>query len=227
MTIIVHSSDAVTLVGGGQLRVQDLTIALSLAPSLVAADGGADHLLTANLQPQAVIGDMDSISAAAAAAFAGVLHPVTEQLTTDFDKALRHIAAPLIIAVGVTGGRFDHELAVLHTLLRHPDRLCVVLGPDSLLFLCPPDLTLNLPLGLPFSLFPLGLVRCASAGLRWPTDQLLFSPVALIGTSNEVTGPVNVRPDAPAMLVILPAATLTEVVKALRALPATWPARAG
>ena len=232
MAVIVHSLAAVTLVGGAQLRLQDLSMALSLAPNLVAADGGADRLLAAGLQPQAVIGDMDSITDQAAAAFASVLHRVPEQETTDFDKALRHIAAPLVIAVGVTGGRFDHELAVLHSLLRHPATPCVVLGPDSLLFLCPPRLDLILDPGTLFSLFPLRPVRCASTGLRWPTDHLQFAPGQIIGTSNavagprvagpKVAGPVRLQADAPAMLVILPASVLGPVVTALLAAPGRW-----
>jgi thiamine pyrophosphokinase len=226
MAVIVHSSEPVTLVGGADLRRNDLNMALSFAPGLVAADGGADHLLRAGLQPQAVIGDMDSISDAARRAHAVVMHPVPEQLTTDFDKALRHIAAPLVIALGVTGGRFDHELAALHVLLRHPDRVCVVLGPDSLMVLCPPVLALNLPLRSVVSLFPMGPVRCASTGLRWPTDGLDFAPGSVIGTSNEAIGPVTLAPDAPLMLLILPADALAETVRALLAAPARWPARA-
>ena len=226
MAVIVHSSVPVTLVGGADLRLSDLTMALTFAPGLVAADGGADHLLQAGPQPQAVIGDMDSISGPARLAFAGVLHPVPEQETTDFDKALRHVAAPLVIALGVTGGRFDHELAALHVLLRHPDRVCVVLGPDSLTVLCPPVLALNLAAGTVVSLFPMGPVRCGSTGLRWPTDGMDFAPATVIGTSNEATGPVTLTPDAPAMLLILPAGTLAETVRALLAAPAQWPARA-
>lgn len=227
MAVIVHSSDPVTLVGGADLRLTDLTNALRFGPTLVAADGGADHLLRAGLQPQAVIGDMDSITDAASAAFAGVLHRVPEQQTTDFDKTLRHIAAPLVIALGVTGGRFDHELAALHVLLCHPDRLCLLLGPDSLTVVCPPELTLHLTPGTVVSLFPMGPVRCGSTGLRWPTDGLDFVPTSLIGTSNEATGPVTLTPDAPAMLLILPADTLAETVRALLTAPAQWPARAG
>ena len=227
MAVIVYSSDAITLVGGAELRRSDLTTALSFAPFLVAADGGADHLLREGLQPQAVIGDMDSISDPAAVAFGPVLHKVAEQLTTDFDKALRHVAAPLVIAVGVTGGRFDHELAALHVLLRHPDRVCVVLGPDSLMVLCPPELALDLAPGTVVSLFPMGPVRCGSTGLRWPTDHLNFDPASVIGTSNEAVGPITLTPNSPAMLLILPAETLAEAVRALLAAPARWPARAG
>ena len=226
MAVIVHSSDPVTLVGGADIRLSDLTIALTFAPGLVAADGGADHLLQAGLQPQAVIGDLDSITDAARFAFDHVLHHVPEQQTTDFDKALRHIAAPLVIALGVTGGRFDHELAALHVLLSHPDRLCLLLGPDNLTMLCPPALSLDLTPGTVVSLFPLGPVRCGSTGLRWATDGLDFAPDRLIGTSNEATGPVTLTPDAPAMLLILPADALAETVRALLAAPAQWPARA-
>lgn len=235
MPIIVDTTTAVTLVGGADLRAEVLTKALSLAPGLVAADGGADHLLAAGLQPQAVIGDMDSISGAARLAFAAVLHPVAEQMSTDFDKALRHISAPLVIAVGVTGGRLDHELAVLHTLLRHPDRRCVVLGPESLVVLCPPVLTLDLTPGLTVSLFPMGPVRVRSTGLRWPTDHLRFAPGQVIGTSNQVAGPLSglmsgpvvLHCDAPLMLLILPASALAAVVTALQAAAAPWPVHAG
>ena len=226
MAVIVHSPGPVTLVGGANLRRSDLKKALSFAPVLVAADGGADHLLRAGLQPQAVIGDMDSITGAARAAFAAVLHPVTEQMTTDFDKALRQIAAPLVIALGVTGGRFDHELAALHVLLRYPHRVCVVLGPDTLTVLCPPRLALTLAPGTPVSLFPMGPVRCGSTGLRWPTEGLDFAPATVIGTSNAAIGPVTLTPDAAAMLLILPASALAETVRAVLAAPARWPVRA-
>ncbi len=225
--MIVDSPVPVTLIGGGELRPQDLTTALSLAPTLVAADGGAGAVLAAGLTPSAVIGDMDSISPEAAAAFADRLHPIAEQETTDFDKALRHVAAPLVIAVGVTGGRFDHELAVMHTLVRRADRACLVLGHESVTFVCPPSLSLQLDPGTVVSLFPMGPVEVASEGLRWPTGGLAFAPDSLIGTSNEALGPVRLKAGAPRMLVILPRLVLPEAVRALRAAPGRWPARAG
>ena len=41
-----------------------------------------------------------------------------------------------------------------------------------------------------------------------------------------VTGPVRLLADGPRMLVILPRDTLPEVVRALTAVPATWPVHA-
>jgi len=223
--MIVRSPEPVTLVGGGQLGTDDLATALSRAPGLVAADGGAAVLLAAGLTPLAVIGDMDSIPPRVAAAFADRLHPVAEQETTDFDKALRLIAAPLIIAIGFAGGQLDHALAALHALVVQRQARCIILGADSLTFLCPPVLSLDLPVATRLSLFPLGPVSIASQGLVWPTEGLRFAPDSRIGTSNAVAGPVTLRPRAARMLVILPRDCLDAAMGALRGAPG-WGQRA-
>ncbi len=221
---IVQSGEAVTLLGGGALGADDLALALARAPRLVAADGGARHAAAAGQAPMAVIGDMDSLGDAAAR-FADRLHEIAEQDSTDFDKALRNIDAPLVLAVGFTGGRLDHELAVFHGLVARPERRCLLIGAESLVFLCPPRIGLDLAPGTPFSLFPMGEVGCVSQGLRWPTAGIDFAPARRVGTSNEVTGPVTLRCDAPLMLGLAPRAALDAVIAALLAAPRGWPAR--
>lgn len=221
--MIVHSPDPVTLVGGAPFGRSDLNTALALAPTLVAADGGADGLLALGHRPEAVIGDMDSLSPAARKVLGDRLIPVEEQETTDFDKALRHIEAPVTLALGFSGGRFDHELAALSTLLRRPDRRCIVIGPESITFLCPSEIALDLPVGMVLSLFPMGPVRVASRGLFWPTDHIDFAPEGRIGTSNRVAGRVWLRADRPRMLVILPREGLAPAVAALAASPVWAP----
>ena len=64
---IVQSTQGVTLAGGGPFSARDLALALKRAPVPVAADSGADRLLNLGAMPEAVIGDMDSISTAARA----------------------------------------------------------------------------------------------------------------------------------------------------------------
>ena len=223
MRVIVHSQDPVTLIGGADVAPADITTALRLAPSLVAADGGAGTLLRIGLVPVAVIGDMDSLQDDAALAFADRLHRVTEQDSTDFDKAVTRIDAPLVIALGFSGGRLDHELAALHSLVLRPDRPCILLGPESLCFHCPPDMAMPLAPGTVVSLFPFADVGVESVGLRWATAGLDFAPYRRIGTSNEALGPVELRAEAPGMLVILPRATLPLVVPSLLA-ALRWPA---
>ena len=211
--MIVESLDGVTLAGGAPFTARELAWARGFAPVIVAADAGADRLLRLGAEPVAVIGDMDSVSPQAQARLAGRLFPIPEQETTDFDKALRSIAAPFVLGLGFAGRRADHTLAVLNALLRHPDRRCFILSGTDVTFLCPRDLALDLPPGTRFSLFPMGRVAGSSQGLRWPIAGLAFAPDASIGTSNVVTGPVRLQFDADKMLAVLPVRYLAAVLR--------------
>ncbi|WP_422826519.1 thiamine diphosphokinase [Thalassococcus sp. BH17M4-6] len=193
--------------------------------AVVAADGAADLLVDAGVRPDAVIGDMDSIRPETRAALPkDVLHEITEQDSTDFDKCLRNIAAPLVLGLGFLGARVDHELAALTVLARRADRRCVLVGEEDVILLCPPEFTIDLPEGCRVSLFPLGPVTGRSEGLRWPIDGLEFAPALRGGTSNMATGgQVRLRMDAPLMLLILPRSLLAQVRQALAQQPSSWP----
>ena len=110
------SRQPVTLIGGAPVPRADLDAALALAPVLAAADGGADAALANGLVPQAVWGDFDSISPQARAAIPTEnLHRIAEQDSTDFEKCLSRIDAPLVIAVGFSqlgSGQMRHLKSV-------------------------------------------------------------------------------------------------------------------
>lgn len=213
---MLHSSATITIIGGGFVNQNHLLRVLRLAPDMVAADGGADVALAAGLSPMMVIGDFDSISDAARRAIpADRLHHVPEQDSTDFEKCLRAVAAPLILGLGFMGARFDHALSAMNTLARHPHRRCILVGEEDICFLCPPRLALDLPAGMRLSLFPMTAVRGESEGLRWPIAGIDFAPGGRIGTSNEVSGPVRLRMGEGAMVVILPEAALEVAAGAL------------
>jgi len=226
-TGIVSNSEPVTLVGGGEASLADLAEALALAPLCVAADGGARLALEAGVDVAAVIGDFDSVGAQLSQIPASRHIKITEQDSIDFDKALRHITAPVVVAVGFTGGRLDHQLAALHVLMAYPDRPCVLMGETEVTFVCPPQVTLPLQAGDVVSLFPMAGVHGTSRGLKWEIDGLLFDPMVKIGTSNAATGPVAMTMTAPAMLVVLPRARLAAITQVLAHAPpsARWPAR--
>ncbi|NYI28404.1 thiamine diphosphokinase [Sulfitobacter geojensis] len=226
---IVYSPDPITLVGGGDATPQDLAEALTLAPICVAADGGAALAVRCGVDPVALIGDFDSIAEEDLARIpADRQHRITEQDSTDFDKALCRIAAPVVLGVGFLGGRMDHQLAALHTLAMRCERPCLLMGQEEVICLAPPEIHLPTQAGDVVSLFPLAPVLGHSDGLHWPIQGLAFDPVTRIGTSNRATGPVTLRMDAPAMLLVLPRRIMPALVSAL-ALPycARWPARAG
>lgn len=222
-------SDPVTLLGGGQASPTDVAEAMALAPTCVAADGGAELASRAGVSLAAVIGDFDSVSPETLA-----LTPpekrfhIAEQDSTDFDKALRHIVAPVTVGVGFLGARLDHQLAALNVLATYPDRPCVLLGATEIVFLCPPTFALDTQAGDVVSLFPLGPVTGTSSGLQWEIDGLHLDPMGQTSTSNAARGPLSLAVDRPALVLMLPRAYLGAAVRTLAAapLPARWTVRA-
>lgn len=191
---------------------EDLQKALTLAPICVAADGGAAQAVAAGVIPQAVIGDMDSLGEDVQMQLPqDRLHRIDEQDSTDFDKALRHVAAPVVIGVGFCGGRIDHQLAAFHTLLARAERPCILLAGAEIVFLAPRHVVMDCGAGDVVSLFPLVEMRMQSTGLEWPVDEVRFNPADTIGTSNRAVGRAELRTDVPGMLVIAPAALLAQV----------------
>ncbi|MGP6087079.1 thiamine diphosphokinase [Antarctobacter jejuensis] len=226
-TKIVQSGNPVVLIGGGACDPSVLATVVAAAETVVAADGGALRVLELGRMPDAVYGDMDSLPPEIQNQLApGVLRPIAEQDSTDFDKCLRHVDAPLILGYGFLGKRLDHQLSAMTVLARRPDKRCLLIGDEDVVVLCPPELSLDLTPGTRLSLYPMGAVTGRSTGLRWPIDGLTFSPAATVGTSNEVTGPVHLSLDEPLMLLILPVACLNELLAGLAASPGAWPAHA-
>ncbi|TRD22453.1 thiamine diphosphokinase [Palleronia caenipelagi] len=201
---ILSSRHPVTLVGDGPVRDEEIHWSLQNAPRVVAADGGAAKLIATGVQPQHVIGDMDSLPRDLTAQLDPArLHKVDEQDSTDFQKCLSRIEAPLVIGLGFLGGRLDHTLASLTTLIQSRTP-CLLIGDGMLAFHVTQDIAMELPMGSLLSLYPLRRVTGRSEGLRWPIDGITLDPSGRVGTSNEVSGSVKLSFDNPGMIVILP-----------------------
>ncbi|NIZ11670.1 thiamine diphosphokinase [Pseudooceanicola sp. HF7] len=225
---VIESEGPVALIGGGEITGPVAERLMVMCGPVVGADGGAEWLLRKGRMPDAVIGDMDSLKPTWARKIPkDRLFRITEQESTDFEKCLTRIEAPLVIGTGFLGRRVDHMLAAFTVMARYPDRPCLLAGAEDVIFHAPPRLELNLPRGYRFSLFPMGPVTGRSEGLEWPIDGIDFAPDGRIGTSNRVSGPVRLSFDAPGMLVMVPGEALADVAEALLAQTARWSARAG
>ncbi|MEM9754965.1 MAG: thiamine diphosphokinase [Pseudomonadota bacterium] len=226
---IVHSATLVTLLGAGALDPADLDFALARAPTLVAADGGADAALAAGHMPVAAIGDFDSLSDDARMRLGpDRLHRISEQDSTDFHKALHAIAAPGVLAVGFSGRRVDHELAAFHTLAREIGPACVMIGPHDAVAAVRRPLRLAVGAGTRVSLFPMQPVTGRSSGLRWPIEGISFAPTGRIGTSNvAVDDVVELTLDGPGMLVIVPRAQAAALIAGVMDFPLSRGAATG
>lgn len=215
------------IVGGGELYPKDLDALRNMVGPIYAADSGADKVLAARLPLQGVIGDFDSISNDTRKTIPQAQQfPSSDQNSTDFEKSLGLLRAPIIHAVGFTGARLDHQLAVMNGLVKFPTQRVIVWGDHDVICICPPKLDLALPVGCRISLFPMGLVRGKSTGLRWPIGGLAFAPDGQIGTSNITERATqSLQFTAPMMLLCLPRNHLWHLAAALSSAP-HWPVHA-
>jgi len=181
----------VILVGASPVPIDRALANLPNDWPLIAADGGASTVLELGRVPEAIIGDMDSLSSAVNIPDGVSTLHLRGQDDTDFEKCLARIDAPLIVGLGFLEARLDHSLAAIHTLMRLPhDRPVLLVGTTDILLRVQGNFAASMPAGTRLSVWPLGQQPFhASTGLRWPLDGLAMAPGQLIGTSNEVTDP--------------------------------------
>ena len=221
--MFVDSLEPIVLVGGGEVGAGDMDLANSFSSRFVAADGGAEAIVHSGRTPEAVIGDFDSLPAALRRSLpVEACFPIAEQDSTDFEKCLRNVRAPVVLGVGFLGRRLDHQLAALSVLMRYAHVCCILIGAHEVVLHAPPALRLPMRAGEPVSVFPLVPVRARSTGLQWSLDGLDLRPDGMIGTSNRSTGDLDLAFDAPGMIVMLPRTALPDLMAA--ALP-VWPER--
>ena len=208
----------VTLLGAGLHRELDLIECLAIAPNLVVADGGIDKIQISGLTPKLIVGDFDSIKSENYWEKKGVeLKKIDEQDSTDFQKCLYFTDAPIYLAVGFTGLRSDHFLAVCSEIAKNSEKKVIIVDETDIILNLPKEAKLNLESGIRFSLFPLVEVKgISSTGLKWPINGIRFSPNGVIGTSNETNcQEVKINITESGMLVILPRVFLKAAINCL------------
>jgi thiamine pyrophosphokinase len=207
------------VVGGGTMDAHLLHRLHAEGAHVVGADGGGDAIAEAGLVPEAIIGDLDSLADPEGWPIATKVIRIPEQLTTDFQKVIYSTKAPVTVALGMTGKRFDHTLAALSavTEVARTRRIILVDEFDIALAVSGP-FSFAVKAGERVSVHPLMPIDFErSSGLVYPLDGLHLAPGALIGTSNAaVNGPVEIVPvgDTP-WLLILEKAHLWTLIEAL------------
>ena len=184
-TLPIISEKNVVLVGGGWVHEEMLQQYINNS-HIIALDGGADTLVRLGLQPDCIIGDMDSMQNAHTAP----IHHLSDQNSTDFDKALRNISAPSLVAFGVLGDRLDHGLATLHSLRRHKmaTKTTLIGREDAICYVEAERKELTLPTASRVSLWCMENTEfLASRGLQYPLNGLTLGPSGMQGTSNITT----------------------------------------
>jgi thiamine pyrophosphokinase len=221
---IINFAGLCIIVGGGAVDIELLRELYLQGGHLVGADGGADAIVKAGLRPEAIIGDFDSLENPMSWLGRTRLITIAEQETTDFEKALYSTRAPVTVALGMTGKRFDHTLAALDVVARQAVGRPIILVDEA-------DIAIAMSGAFSFaveprervSVHPLVPIRFRkSEGLKYPLDGLKMAPGEKSGTSNEATtGPFSIEPDPrghpPAWMLILDRRHVFGVIDALLA----------
>jgi thiamine pyrophosphokinase len=227
--ILIETQTPVTLVGAGPVSRRQIADSLLVAPELYAADGGAQKTVGLSRPLRAVIGDLDSLTRDETWRNSGTqIIEIDEQDTTDFEKCLSIIRAPLIVGLGFLDGRLDHQIAALGALVASPLPVILV-GRTDLCLHVPSDIVLDLSPGTRLSLMPINPVTVTGSGLRWPLDHLTLAPGGRTGVSNVTVAPqVRVATGGPGCLLVLPrrhlAALARQVLAGALARPLSTPA---
>ena len=220
MSETIKFDQPVILVGGGEVD-ESLLWQFSHLP-IIAADGGANFLRQMSLLPVAVIGDLDSIKNKDHWHKTSRVIELAEQDTTDFEKCLYTIDAPVFIATGFTGSRFDHTLAALHVMQKyHQKKPVILVSGDDVLCVSSGNIKLQLPVGTRVSVYPLNRVSFKlSDGLQYPLDNITMQVGEMIGTSNVSDKPlVNIVSESGGgcFALILPLSQLAAMAQMLHA----------
>lgn len=165
---------------------------LENASFIVACDGAADKLLERKLQPNLIIGDLDSVSQTTLEKYADIVLRVKRQDNTDLMKAIEWCLEDKrtdIVILGATGGREDHTVGNLFAITSYASRMSITLHTDTGYFVAlPKSGRIETFAGQQISLFPQPLnMKISSGGLKFPLKDTVL-PYMHSGTLNEAEG---------------------------------------
>lgn len=183
------------IIGNGDFPKKEYPLyLLSRADYIVCCDGALDRYLrytrdhSMTRLPDAVIGDMDSISASSRKKYAHLAVKVDDQETNDQTKAFDYVIRTFkdvseIIFLAATGKREDHTLGNMSLLMEYVRRddvkasgIHIEMVSDYSTIIPVTDSTeLDCGQGRSISIIsPDSSLRIRSEGLQWPTDNVIF-----------------------------------------------------
>jgi thiamine pyrophosphokinase len=167
----------VVVVADGSFPVHQIPLGyIREADVIVCCDGSAETIHNAGLKPQAIVGDMDSISQELSDIYAECVYIVEDQDTNDLTKAVNwcyESGYKDIVIVGATGIREDHTIGNISLLAEYTAFINVMMVTDSGIFY--PFLescSINSFQGQQVSVFSINPETVISSyGLRYPLNK--------------------------------------------------------
>jgi len=107
---------------------------LKNAKRIICCDGSAQNLILAGMEPEAIVGDLDSLNDDLANRFSDRIFPDESQETNDLTKAVSwccKMGYKDIVIVGATGKREDHTIGNISLLAEYIKYLNVIMVTDT------------------------------------------------------------------------------------------------
>jgi thiamine pyrophosphokinase len=192
-----HSSTGVILLGGELAVAAAVKALVKRHRPLLCADGGARHAKRLSLEPDFIVGDMDSLPKPLPRWGRAVFWCDFDEERSDFDKVLDFaidIGLHRVYVAGVMGGGVDHALVNLAIIAARSAEIEIILVDDGTASLMGPgNYRLDYAKGRRFSLLSLPPgARVSLSGARYALKKQLLIPGSR-GLGNAAQGRVALR----------------------------------
>ena len=191
---ISFEPEAVILANGEFPKHPITTALLNNSKYLVCCDGATNQLIdNSNRLPNAIVGDLDSLSEENKLRFSGIVYHVGEQETNDLTKSVKFClnrGIRNIIILGATGKREDHTIGNISLLAEYigfeGTNICMV--TDFGIFTAiKENSSFESYAGQQVSIFNINDAQITSSNLKYPIQDRAFSNWSQ-GTLNESEG---------------------------------------
>jgi thiamine pyrophosphokinase len=183
----------IVIVADGSFPEHEIPLGyLKNAGKIICCDGSAGNLVSAGYIPDAIVGDLDSLTENLAIRFADRIFLDESQDTNDLTKAVqwcREMNYNEIVIIGATGKREDHTIGNISLLAEYAKTMNVKMVTDTGIFI--PFLkscTVQSFPGQQVSLFSIDPeTEITSSGLKYPLNGIKISNW-WVATLNEAPG---------------------------------------
>jgi thiamine pyrophosphokinase len=180
------------LFGNGEAPTHSTPIKiLKSAVTILCTDGGADKLKSLELQPDIILGDMDSLSLAPESYNCKIVE-LTDQSKTDLEKSLEWCyenGIGELALVGFSGEQDDHNMAALWTLVSFYEKIGLTFYSNSSKIKCvKSDTRINSFIGQTISIIPTKEnIETSVFGLKYSINKSILKPPSF-GIRNSAKG---------------------------------------
>lgn len=159
---------------------------------VICADSGYDRAKKFSIEPNIIIGDMDSVKTDLGDN-QSIVYPAKKDFT-DSELALFHAiekGADQILMFGMIGTRMDHTYANLSLLLNCKDIGAVIIDGNNIIRMVFDQLTLHGEIGDTVSILPFAgdVHGVSTSGLEYPLENSTIKIGTSLGVSNKMTNP--------------------------------------